>query len=65
MADSSKTPLSFEDNLAQLDNIVKQLEQGELPLNKSIELYQQGQKLAKQCQQTLAELESQIKPDTN
>ena len=47
----SKAPekLSFENALAELEKIVAQLESGELTLEASLDLFEQGQKLAQQC----------------
>jgi len=41
--------LSFEDALAELEKIVTQLESGDLTLEASLDLFEQGQKLAKEC----------------
>ena len=41
--------LSFEDALAELEKIVAQLESGDLTLEASLDLFEQGQKLAQQC----------------
>jgi len=45
--------LSFEDALAQLEKIVSELESGRAPLEKSIELYEQGAKLKAHCEKRL------------
>ena len=44
MTDNS---LTFEDALAQLNRIVERLETGELSLDETLALYEQGQELAK------------------
>ena len=41
--------LSFEDALVELEKIVAQLESGDLTLEASLDLFEQGQKLAQQC----------------
>jgi len=61
---------AFEDALAKLENIVRQLESGEVPLEQSIALYQQGHKLREYCQNRLDDARSQIEkiniaPDGN
>lgn len=57
----SKTEqLSFEDALSRLEIIVKELEDDSLPLEKSIELYEEGIELSKICNQTLEEAELRI-----
>ena len=38
--------MTFEENMNSLSEIVKQLEKGDLPLEKSVELYENGVKLA-------------------
>lgn len=52
--------LSFEDALSRLKIIVKELEDDSLPLEKSIELYEEGIELSKICNQTLEEAELRI-----
>ena len=39
--------LSFEESLKELENIVDQLESGDIDLEKSVELYEKGIKLKK------------------
>jgi exodeoxyribonuclease VII small subunit len=53
-------PDSFEKNLERLDGIVQQLEQAELPLEKALELYEEGMKLTAACQQQLEEAEGRV-----
>ena len=45
--------LSFEDALAQLENIVSELESGRAPLEKSIALYERGAALKAHCEKRL------------
>lgn len=40
---------SFEDSLTKLENIVKELESGETPLDEAINKYTEAMKLAKNC----------------
>ena len=40
---------SFEEAYKQLEEIVRRLEAGGLPLNESISLYEEGMRLAKKC----------------
>lgn len=42
--------MSFEDALAKIEEIIKTMESGKLPLEKTIEKYQEGVKLIKYCQ---------------
>ena len=52
---SKNEDLSFEEALAKLEEIVTQLEAGHLNLEQSLALFEQGQALAKQCDQQLSE----------
>ncbi len=52
---------TFEDNLRRLEDVVGKLEQGELPLDEAIKLYQEGMRLSKLCAERLATVESEIK----
>ncbi len=52
--------LSFEDALAQLEGIVESLERGDVPLDKSIEHYERGEKLRKHCQTLLQAAENKV-----
>jgi exodeoxyribonuclease VII small subunit len=54
------TELSFEDALKRLEAIVHQLESGEVPLDKSIELYAEGDALRKQCEARLQAAQARI-----
>lgn len=50
---SDITALSFEDALRALEDIVRKLEGGEVPLDSSIALYERGEKLRQHCQARL------------
>ncbi len=52
--------LSFEDALKRLEEIVRTLERGEAPLDKSIELYQEGDKLKRHCEARLKAAQARI-----
>ena len=52
--------LSFEAALQQLEDIVHQLESGEVELDKSIALYQKGQALRKHCEKKLGVAQMKI-----
>ena len=45
--------LSFEENLKELESIVKKLESGEVPLDKAVEEFTKAMKLAKACDDKL------------
>ena len=51
---------TFEASLEALERIVKQLEGGDLPLEKSLELFEQGIRLSRECQERLSQAERRI-----
>jgi exodeoxyribonuclease VII, small subunit len=52
--------LSFEDALKRLEEIVRALEKGEAPLDRSIELYQEGDRLKRHCEARLKDAQARI-----
>lgn len=52
--------LSFEEAFQELERVVQQLEEGELPLEQAIALYERGMALARRCSQALDAAELQI-----
>lgn len=52
--------LRFEDALSELEKIVQQLEGGELSLDESLSMFEQGVKLSRLCHQRLDEAEKKI-----
>ena len=56
----SAAPSSFESQLATLERIVRELERGDLPLEQSLDLFEQGVKLSRECQERLNEAERRI-----
>jgi len=50
----------FETALARLEEIVSQLEQGDLPLEQSLKLFEEGVKLARLCTVRLEEAERKV-----
>jgi len=56
---TDKSP-SFEEGLDRLEQIVKDLEQGELELEKSLELFEQGVELSESCRKQLEEAEQKV-----
>ena len=52
---------SFEKNLQKLEIIVEKLESGEIGLEESVELYEEGMKIKKICDKKLKDIEMQIK----
>ncbi|PYS60158.1 MAG: exodeoxyribonuclease VII small subunit [Acidobacteria bacterium] len=57
---SNSKPKTFESSLEELERIVRELEQGELTLEKSLELFEQGVKLSRECQERLNQAERRI-----
>jgi exodeoxyribonuclease VII small subunit len=51
---------SFEDQLAELEKVVEQLERGDLPLEESVRLFERGVKLSNACKTQLSSAESRI-----
>ena len=52
---------SFEKNLQKLELIVEKLESGEIGLEESVQLYEEGIKIKKICDNKLKDIEMQIK----
>jgi exodeoxyribonuclease VII small subunit len=50
----------FERRLTELEAIVERLERGELPLDESVNLFEQGMKLSQSCKQELDSAEGRI-----
>ena len=60
MKNNEEQPKSFEASLEALEEIVHQLEAGDLPLEKSLELFEDGIRLSRQCQERLNQAERRI-----
>ncbi len=58
--DAPVDELSFEAALARLEEIVRLLEKGEAPLDKSITLYQEGDRLKRHCEARLKDAQVRI-----
>ncbi|WP_425414837.1 exodeoxyribonuclease VII small subunit [Saccharibacillus sacchari] len=52
--------LNFEQAMDQLEQIVGELEQGDVPLEKAIDLFQRGMQLSQLCGQKLEQVERKI-----
>ncbi len=50
----------FEDALARLETIVTELERGELPLDESLKIFEEGIKLSKSCLKILDDAERKV-----
>ena len=59
-AANDKPPLSFETALAELESLVQGMESRKLSLEESLDAYQRGSVLLKQCEGALAAAEQKI-----
>lgn len=59
MPRKAKTP-DFESNLAELESLVNQMEQGDLSLEQSLQAFEQGIRLTRECQTTLSQAEQKV-----
>ena len=50
----------FEEGLQRLEKIVQELEKGEVPLEKSLTLFEEGVRLSVACRQELEEAEGKV-----
>jgi len=51
---------SFEESLTRLEEIVAQLERGDLPLEESVRLFEEGTRLSELCRKQLEEAEGKV-----
>ena len=60
---SRKKPenLSLEEALRELEQVVEQLEAGDLPLEQALKLFERGINLTRNCQRSLEEAEQKVK----
>ena len=57
----AKKDMKFEEAMARLEEIVRSLESGSAPLDKSLELFEEGVSLVKMCNSQLDNVEQRIK----
>ncbi|AYA76971.1 MULTISPECIES: exodeoxyribonuclease VII small subunit [unclassified Robertmurraya] len=57
---SKETKISFEEAMQQLEDIVEQLEEGDVPLEEAISIYKKGMELSKLCHDKLRNVEEQL-----
>ncbi|KPK63279.1 MAG: hypothetical protein AMK73_05275 [Planctomycetes bacterium SM23_32] len=55
------TPASFEQNLQALEDAVRRLEEGNLPLEESLHLYEDGVRAFRACQKMLQEADLKVR----
>ena len=53
-------PFTFEAGLQELEAVVKEMEGGDLPLERALELFERGMKLSDTCRKQLEEAETRI-----
>ena len=53
-------PPSFEEGLQQLEAIVKEMESGELPLERALALFERGMGLSEACRKQLSDAETRV-----
>lgn len=56
----AKKKITFEEAIKRLEEIVRELEDGRLPLEKSLDLFAEGISVSKFCQSSLEEAEQRI-----
>lgn len=55
-----KTTTLFEDSLAELEQLVSQLEQGDISLEESLKSFERGVNLTRTCQKALQDAEQKV-----
>lgn len=53
--------MDFEKKLSRLEEIVEKMESGEMPLEESLKLFEEGVKLSRECNLQLADAEQKVK----
>ncbi len=61
MSNNTNAPESFEGAMAELAQLVSQMESGQMPLEASVAAYARGSELVKYCAAQLEKVESQVK----
>ncbi|MFD6439842.1 exodeoxyribonuclease VII small subunit [Peribacillus sp. NPDC060186] len=57
---TKKQEVTFEEAMENLEKIVEQLEEGDVPLEKAISIYKQGMDLSRLCHSKLKTVEDQL-----
>lgn len=57
---NESTNQTFEEAMAELESIVRKLEENDVPLEEAIALFQKGMTLSKTCHQKLQKVEKQM-----
>lgn len=56
-----KQSKSFENNMQRLEQIVRAMERGDVPLEESLKLFQEGTELVRSCNELLENAQLQVK----
>jgi exodeoxyribonuclease VII small subunit len=67
MADTNNTDvkkLAFETAIQELESIVKRLEEGKVPLEESVAIYERGEALKARCEELLRQAEARVEKIT-
>lgn len=60
MSEHTEPAKSFEAGLEELEQIVKQMESGDLPLERALDLFERGVRLSDECRKQLEEAETRV-----
>ena len=61
----SQNNQTFEENMQRLELIVRKMEHGDVPLEESLKLFQEGTDLVRKCTELLDQAKLQVKMVTN
>jgi exodeoxyribonuclease VII small subunit len=65
MADNADVnKLTFEKAIDELESIVKRLEEGKVPLEESVAIYERGETLKRRCEELLRQAEARVEKIT-
>jgi exodeoxyribonuclease VII small subunit len=62
--DADVKQLSFERAIEELETIVKRLEEGKVPLEESVAIYERGELLKRRCEELLRQAEARVEKIT-
>ncbi len=62
--DTDVGQLSFERAIEELESIVKRLEDGKVPLEESVAIYERGEALKRRCEELLHQAEARVQKIT-
>lgn len=65
IGDNMEKKSTFEENLKKLGTIVSELEKGDIPLEKAVELYGEGIALSSECRKQLDQAQLKITSDSD